>query len=153
VKGRIGAVFGGARLGVAERRRAGGHIVVIAGVETGDERLEQLADDAERKVALELAASRLGYREPGGRRRFERGFGQARLPDSRGPFDQHHSALAGEGALGKLHDRCELGVALEEVVCGRLEQGGSIIGALRAAWKRLGNSLGLLPDAKRGLTG
>jgi hypothetical protein len=53
------------------------------------------------------------------------------------------------GALGELSDGCELGVALEEVVCGALEQGGSIIGHREQLGKDWGVVWGRSPMRSR----
>src|SRR5439155_22797580 len=80
--------------------------------------LEELHGDAQREVALELAATRAQDLELGDDGELARGPQQARLPQARLAFDDHDRAAAAGGLVDRLADARKLGVALEESRCG-----------------------------------
>ena len=80
------------------RRRAGGRVQQLAPLELGcvrQRRLEELADDAERELALELGSPRAQHPHPARGRRVPHRSEHRRLPDPGRPFQHHEPATPG----------------------------------------------------------
>ena len=98
-----------------EAGRAAQQLRALLLARLGQARLEELADDAERELALELAAARLEHRHLAGAREGRGRRDQPGLADARLALEPDHAARAVGGGLDGLAERRQLGVALEEL--------------------------------------
>ena len=99
---------------LGQRRRAGERVGPLLLGQRREQRLEELAHDAERERTLELRASRTEHSHPGLVAPRLRLGHQRGLADPRGPFDRHQHA-AGVAASDQVLEGSQLGIALEQV--------------------------------------
>jgi hypothetical protein len=104
-----------------ERRRAGEPPLALGRRRSTQQRLEELAHDAEREARLELAAAGAEHAESFGFSGVLGGAQQARLPEAAGGLEHEDRAGALAGPLERVPERVLLGVSLQEDV--RLQHG------------------------------
>ena len=97
-----------------ERRCALEQLSPLVGGATAQHRLEQLARDPERPLALQLGPACAGHLESPLLGRARRRAEQARLPDSGSALDDHHPASARDCAIESNAEPIELAIALEQ---------------------------------------
>ncbi len=106
-----------------ERRRAREELLAPRGRRGRDQRLEELPHDAEREVALELAAPRGEDAHPAGGRSADGGE-EPRLADPGGALDHHEVAVAAARGVRERVERGQLGVAFQQgEIAGELRRG------------------------------
>jgi hypothetical protein len=137
--------------GQCQLRRATGQLGALLDRSTGQQRLEQLADDAEGELLLQLpraGGQHLKARRPGGG---ERHANQAGLAHAGTALDHQQSPGAAARAGQELLDRGDLGLALEQRGLRRKRSGRRhgtptvIVEGRRP--QRLGQELGAAPNA------
>ena len=114
---------GGARQFEDGRRRASGRVQQLAPLELGcvrQRRLEELADDAERELALELGAPGAENQHAARGRRLPHRGEHRRLPDPGRPFQHDEPATPGAGLVEGAVDVRELVDPFEEPRVERL---------------------------------
>ncbi len=86
----------------------------LGGVRVAHARLEELARDAERELALELAPARGEHLEPALLGAVARGREQRRLPEPGRRLDEHQPSVPGGGGAQRRFDDLDLGIPLEQ---------------------------------------
>jgi hypothetical protein len=110
----LGAGVGRDRLEQHPGRGGGAGEQPLARARVGEQRLEELADDAECVLALELAAARAEHAQPGVGRAAPRLAEQLRLADAGGALDDHEPGKPGRRLVDERRQRVELLLAFEQ---------------------------------------
>ena len=121
----------------------------------GDDGLEELADDAEREVALQLAGARVEHHRAAGVRVAPELRQQPRLADPGRALDQHRAALAHAGLGEQGVEQRHLAVALDQAAGRRprlLDGRGRVHRAAAARAGRRARAPGVLPSSSRSST-